>query len=455
MSYAKIVLVKRLLKYMGKVKISREFIEIAGKQVCFYTFSKPLSNSVFLICENGEARTVSKKSLMALKNNQLSAKTGNTWNNLFLKKTFTKNVCPTFFIIELTNNCNLRCKYCFRGEHTLREMSIEVLEKIVDQISNHVKDNKINSFTIQPWGGEPLLKVNLIIKIRELFLQRGLYPTISCETNGLLLTDKVLDALISNNISFGISIDGCTLVNDFHRPFANGKGATSFLEKRINDIKAKYPLMNLSCISVNDALSLKHIKESLDYLVNSLKFRSIKMNLFKDNAFANSEIKKMDFEEIEKFYSCIFKHWLKTPNYSEGNISARIKNLLTDETGDICLSRGCRGGYSMIAYDVDGCIYNCELIGNKGQKLGTINDNIINIVKKSIAKNNPYFRDKKKDECDYCPWYCYCQGGCSSNCLNNKTVVDEEMCIINKTLYPLIIEAILNRSKKILQYIQK
>ena len=57
MSYAKITLVNRLLKYMGKVKISREFIEIAGKQVCFYTFSNPLSNSVFLICENGEART--------------------------------------------------------------------------------------------------------------------------------------------------------------------------------------------------------------------------------------------------------------------------------------------------------------------------------------------------------------------------------------------------------------
>ena len=54
--------------------------------------------------------------------------------------------------------------------------------------------------------------------------------------------------------------------------------------------------------------------------------------------------------------------------------------------------------------------------------------------------------EKSNSDCLTCPWHFYCKGGCSSNLLNasKNENIDHLMCIVNKYLYPRLIELVLN-----------
>ena len=69
-------------------------------------------------------------------------------------------------ILQVTQNCNLRCDYCVysgnyetRG-HTNKRMHINMAKKAIDFFRDHTKDQK--EVTIGFYGGEPLLEFPLI-----------------------------------------------------------------------------------------------------------------------------------------------------------------------------------------------------------------------------------------------------------------------------------------------------
>lgn len=77
-------------------------------------------------------------------------------------------------ILQVTQNCNLRCKYCvYSGTyinrvHTKKRMSIETAKKAVDFYRKH--NGNIETAIISFYGGEPLLEVELISEIIDLSL---------------------------------------------------------------------------------------------------------------------------------------------------------------------------------------------------------------------------------------------------------------------------------------------
>ena len=81
-------------------------------------------------------------------------------------------------------------------------------------------------------------------------------------------------------------------------------------------------------------------------------------------------------------------------------------------------------------------------------KLGSIysDGNLVTLIKKSNCKNS-YYRARKKEECNTCPWWCFCKGGCSSRVhyINQPDSVDEIECVLNQTIYPQLIDNILNK----------
>ena len=62
------------------------------------------------------------------------------------------------YTLYLTENCNLRCKYCYEKNKTTNEMDYNTIKSIIDY---EIKQNDIHS-QINFYGGEPLLKKNLI-----------------------------------------------------------------------------------------------------------------------------------------------------------------------------------------------------------------------------------------------------------------------------------------------------
>jgi radical SAM protein with 4Fe4S-binding SPASM domain len=116
----------------------------------------------------------------------------------------TANI-PPHMSIELTADCNLKCRHCYRdaGHHLKERMPTETLIDIL----NRMADAGLRS--VELTGGEPMLHPDVedILKLCEKrFLMTGLL------TNGTLFTDGVISQLqhMGKKALVSISLDGST-----------------------------------------------------------------------------------------------------------------------------------------------------------------------------------------------------------------------------------------------------
>ena len=151
-------------------------------------------------------------------------------------------------ILQVTQKCNLRCEYCvYSGKyenvrtHSQIEMSFNVAQKSIEFFMERTKDT-LNP-TIGFYGGEPLLKFDLIKKV-VLYIKK-LYPCktvhYSITTNATLLDLEKFEFLMKNNFSIMISIDGPKKVHDKNRKFINEQGSHDIVISNLEKIAKKYP----------------------------------------------------------------------------------------------------------------------------------------------------------------------------------------------------------------------
>lgn len=119
-------------------------------------------------------------------------------------------------ILGITNDCNLRCKYCaYSGnyvhlrEHNKDSMSFEVAQKALELYNDFCKDKK--NIDISFYGGEPLINFDLIKKV--ISYEKNKFPNknhiYNISTNGLSLTRDFASWFINENSVFiKVSIDG-------------------------------------------------------------------------------------------------------------------------------------------------------------------------------------------------------------------------------------------------------
>lgn len=367
-----------------------------------------------------------------------------------------KMVRPEFFMIDMTNRCNMGCKYCLRDVKNGGEtIEYNVLNDICRYITHYCDSENLKHITIQPWGGEPMLEYEKVLFMRENIVPRNTQVHFSLETNGTLLNEKKVQKLYDNKISVSVSFDGIQDVHDKQRVFHNGSGSFMQTLRGIKLIQKYYGnhFGNIVTITRN---SIDYIEDILEYAAVDLNLRHVKFNYVHRSDFfdcdelclANEDISKVELRILEKLIE-LHKRGFQL---MDTNIKTKLENLLILKNSDICLSRGCNGGRKMIVFDKHGNIFPCELTDYPDEKLGSIYSNISlsDIVQKSLGNN--YFMEKKADKCNNCPWYIYCRGGCTINVKSaGKTPpeIDETECSINEELYPALIKLILRNPQVI------
>ena len=109
----------------------------------------------------------------------------------------------TSLIIEPTNTCNLRCTFCFVTEGMEREdgfMDFELFKKVVDDSPG------LEHLCMHNWG-EPLLHKDIFRMIE--YAHKAGIRWIVMNTNGTLLSDKMIDRIIDSPLSIiRFSVDG-------------------------------------------------------------------------------------------------------------------------------------------------------------------------------------------------------------------------------------------------------
>lgn len=105
-----------------------------------------------------------------------------------------KKGCSDYTILP-TTACNARCFYCFENGIKTVTMTPEVVEATVEFIDKTRQDGKIN---LCWFGGEPLLRPDIISKICSSLKQRGVSFSSKITTNGLLITEELAQVMLGD-----------------------------------------------------------------------------------------------------------------------------------------------------------------------------------------------------------------------------------------------------------------
>lgn len=119
-------------------------------------------------------------------------------------------------IINPTMNCNFKCWYCYETHIKDSRINDETKNKIIKHIEQTIiqKQGVIKNFSLNWFGGEPLLYFNPIIKdilesIYPLMVSNNINFHSSFTTNGLLISQELLDVGKKYGIKqFQITLDG-------------------------------------------------------------------------------------------------------------------------------------------------------------------------------------------------------------------------------------------------------
>lgn len=361
---------------------------------------------------------------------------------------------PTLFMIDFTTKCNCNCIYCLRHfEDVGDSISIEQLDKITAYIVSYCKVHNISHISFQPWGGEPMIELEKILYCKNCFTEAGINAIFNIQTNGLLLSLENYKKLRGEDIRVGVSVDGIAEVHDAHRLDVHGNKTHERIVNNLKVIMEQYPDCNIGTLSVNSTYSLDNISADVDYIVNHIGISNIKFNLVHpsggDDFNENILISRENLPKyIGRVLESVVEQIKKGNRCYESNIADKICNLLGVPKDNMCNSMGCRGGVTFVSFDHEGNIYPCEMIGRPEMKLGNVSDgeDLIDLIVKA-HETNPYYVPRKKTNCEGCPFFYYCRGGCKACSLaygKKASEIDSIECELNKALYPMLIELILD-----------
>jgi uncharacterized protein len=123
---------------------------------------------------------------------------------------------PRTLNLVISQDCNLRCGYCYADHGTYRSekklMSYDTAKKCIDRLLSKDYDNHIVFF-----GGEPLLNFSLIKKIDSYLNQQNLNAKYTTITNGTIINNEIKNFINEKFSNLWISLDGSKDINDGQR----------------------------------------------------------------------------------------------------------------------------------------------------------------------------------------------------------------------------------------------
>lgn len=346
-------------------------------------------------------------------------------------------------VMNISQDCNLRCKYCFastghyKGKRTL--MSQEIADKTLRWFFNQAKQSKV--LNLHLFGGEPLMNIPLVEyiveKCKKLEEEFSKKIFINICTNGTILNEKLLKLIKDNEIGMQISIDGPKAVHDKYRPMANGASSYDKLTENVsilfkeldkNTIIPRGTISNAD-VDVNDIV--RHIIEEMGF--NAFFF--IPAMGSDEHSYNKSDLPKYFYD-----YDNLVETFLdKLRNKEEYNIYPFVTEVDAIGKG-IRRIYGCGAGIGFASVDIKGNIYPCmRFTNNNDYLLGNVDEGF-NENRKKLFERTIY----KRKKCRECWARYFCGGACIAIPVENGEGMDsfnENTCEVSKHMIQLAMYA--------------
>lgn len=322
-------------------------------------------------------------------------------------------------VIYPTQDCNLKCWYCYESHipHTL--MKQDTINKIIKFVKNSIKENSFDDFYITLFGGEPFISFNtiaypLLKSLKEIIESAGKHFSVFFVTNASLINESIISKLNEIKPHLQITLDGNKQYHDKIRIHKDGDKPTFdhtlwVLHKITQDVKGENFFITLR---INyDNRTLEGIPEILE------------------------KIKDIDRKKIFIHFERVWQ----TENESTEHTKSTLKSIIKDFIKEgFCVNQGTFNGYpyscpsdmnNSIVINYDGTIHKCNgrTLSNH-TKYGILNeDGTLNLNEDLLAKRHSVSTFENK-ECLNCKMLPVCMGPCSQKLLENNGKWSKNIC---------------------------
>ena len=319
--------------------------------------------------------------------------------------------------LHVAHTCNLNCSYCFasqgkyHGDRAL--MSFEVGKQAFDFLIANSGTRR--NLEVDFFGGEPSLNFEVVKQLveyaRSIEKEHNKNFRFTYTTNGMILTDEMMDFINQEMHHVVLSLDGRREVNDHFRRDYAVKGSYDTIVPNFQrlvksrDGKGYYVRGTFTHNNVDFTNDLFHMA---DLGFTELSMEPVVCPPGDPYALTDEDLPKL-FEQ----YEILAKEMIKRRR--EGRPFTFYHYMLDLKHGPCIYKRitGCGSGTEYMAVTPWGELYPChQFVGDPKYSLGNIWDGVKNTdVQDEFRGCNSYSRP----ECRDCWAKLYCSGGCAAN----------------------------------------
>lgn len=327
---------------------------------------------------------------------------------------------------QVTDDCCLKCDYCYQINKHHHMMSKEVAQKAIDLLfklyDENKEDNYINHHThgivLDLIGGEPLMNVEVMDFIIQYFIQQCIRREhewltnfrANITSNGVLYFNKDFQDFLQKYkglISLGITIDGPKEIHDACRIDLNGNGSFERAIAAADDWRQRGNEEIATKVTIAPQ-NLNQLNTIFDFFIKR-NYRYIYANPIYEEKWTPEQAKEY-YKQLKILADRLL---LEKEVYSSLFEEKNFQPLMSTNNNNWCGGTG-----AMLAFDYNGLAYPClrYMESSLGTSVKPIIIGTVNGIYDTSETKKTYCdlcsitrRSQSTDEC----WNCQIASGCS------------------------------------------
>lgn len=313
--------------------------------------------------------------------------------------------------INVTNDCNLNCCYCYEKRKNKNVTDLHLVETIIDNEVEGLSD-AYEGIIMELFGGEPFLEFDMIREVVRYVRSKNTNVIIHITTNGTLVHGEIQRWLLLNQdiVQCCLSLDGIPIVHNHNRD-------CSFSSIDLDFFSRIYELKRIKMTVTKYGLS--HLSESIIFC-HQMGF-DIDCNL----AYGEKWNLKEDIETLHEQLLILFDYYVQNPDIRP----CSFFNLpLVDLAEGEKIRPWCGAGIHNTSYDTFGNSYPCQFFM-------PLCDSGNDTNKKPIFLTE-YDAGDLPHKCVACPYMMSCPTCYGDNWSNRGSIHnrDNSLCELNKEI---------------------
>ncbi len=332
------------------------------------------------------------------------------------RSTVVKALC-----LHVAHTCNLNCEYCFAAQGKFHGkaglMSFETGKRALDFLVEHSGARR--NLEVDFFGGEPLMNFqvckDLVAYARSIEKEKGKNFRFTLTTNGVGITDEVIEWANRECYNVVLSLDGRKEVNDRFRKDVHGVGSYDRIVPKFQQFVKARGGRNYYMRGTFTHYNTDFTKD-LFHMADDLGFTELSMEPVVSAPDDPCALTEADFPVLCEQYERLAKDMIRREK--DGKPITFYHYMLDLQHGPCIYKRisGCGSGTEYMAVTPWGDLYPChQFVGDEAYKLGDIWNGVTNTqLRDEFKLCNVYARPDCKD----CWARLYCSGGCAANALH-------------------------------------